>query len=256
MLAPLAAAVLAAALAGKAPAGSREAPFLVVLDPGHGGDQDGALAPDGTKEKDLTLQIAQRLGAALRKRGMKVVLTRTGDLSVPLANRAAIANAIRADVFLSIHLNSMPTTEQRQHTSGIETYFLSADATDAHATAVAARENADRIAGEEAMDPSDPVAGILSDLADADSLAGSSRLAYDIHEKLVGSLGAEDRRVKQAPFYVLAGARMPAALLELGFISHESDAARLVTRAYQDRIAEAVAEAVQGWRQETRRARR
>ncbi len=255
MIASLAAAVLAAALAGKAPP-PREAPFVVVLDPGHGGDQDGALAPDGTKEKDLALLIAQRVGAALRKRGVRVVLTRTGDLSVPLANRAAIANGIKADVFLSIHLNSMPTAEQRRHTSGIETYFLSADATDEHATAVAARENADRIAGEDEIDPGDPVAAILSDLADADSLAGSSRLAYDLQEKLVASLGAEDRKVKQAPFYVLAGARMPAALLELGFISHEADAARLETRGYQERMAEAVAEAVQSYRQETRRARR
>jgi N-acetylmuramoyl-L-alanine amidase len=255
MLGRLAAAVLAAALAGK-PAASREARFLAVVDPGHGGDQEGALAPDGTPEKDLTLQIAQRVGAALRRRGVKVVLTRTGDQSVPLANRAAIANAIQADVFLSIHLNSMPTVEQRQHTSGVETYFLSADATDAHATAVAARENADRIAGEEAIDPADPVAAILSDLADADTLAGSSRLAYDVHERLVTSLGVEDRKVKQAPFYVLAGARMPAALLELGFISHPADAARLVTRGYQERIAEAVADAVQAWRDETRKARR
>ncbi len=256
MLASLAAALLGAVLVGKAPPASREATFVVVLDPGHGGDQDGALAPDGSKEKDLTLQIAQRTGAALRKRGIRVVLTRTGDLSVPLANRAAIANAIKADVFLSIHLNSMPTAEQRRHTSGIETYFLSADATDEHATAVAARENADRLAGEDAIDPADPVAAILSDLADADTLAGSSRLAYDIHEKLVASLGAEDRKVKQAPFYVLAGARMPAALLELGFISHEADAARLETRGYQEQIAQAVADAVQAYRQETKRARR
>ncbi len=256
MLAPLAAALLALAAAAKGPAPAREKPFVVVLDPGHGGDQDGALSPAGVKEKDLTLQIAQRLGAALRRRGVRVVLTRTGDLSVPLANRPAIADAIRADLFVSVHLNSMPTAEQRRRTSGIETYFLSADATDAHATAVAARENADRIAGEEKLDPSDPVAGILSDLADAESLAESSRVAYLLHERLVAALGAEDHGVKQAPFYVLAGARMPAALLELGFISHPSDAARLETRAYQERIAEAVADAVQAWRQETRKARR
>ncbi len=256
MIAPLAAALLAAgALASRVPP-SREVPFVVVLDPGHGGDQKGALSPAGLKEKDLTLQIAQRVGVALRKRGMRVVLTRTGDLSVPLANRAAIANAIRADLFLSIHLNSMPTAEARRVTSGIETYFLSADATDAHASAVAARENADRIAGEDALDPADPVAAILSDLADADSLAGSSAIAYRIHERLVQALGEEDHGVKQAPFYVLAGARMPAALLELGFISHEAEAARLVTRAYQEMIADIVAEAVESWRRETKRARR
>lgn len=256
MLAPLAAALLALSAAVKGPAPAREKPFVVVLDPGHGGDQDGALSPAGVKEKDLTLRIAQRLGSALRRRGVRVVLTRTGDLSVPLANRPAIADAIRADLFVSVHLNSMPTAEQRQRTSGIETYFLSADATDAHATAVAARENADRIAGEEKLDPSDPVAGILSDLADAESLAESSRVAYLLHERLVAALGAEDHGVKQAPFYVLAGARMPAVLLELGFVSHEADAAKLVTRPYQERIAEAIAEGVQAYRQETRAARR
>ncbi len=256
MLAPLAAALLALSAAAKGPAPAREKPFVVVLDPGHGGDQDGALSPAGVREKDLTLQIAQRLGAALRRRGVRVVLTRTGDLSVPLANRPAIADAIRADLFVSVHLNSMPTAEQRQRTSGIETYFLSADATDAHATAVAARENADRIAGEEKLDPSDPVAGILSDLADAESLAESSRVAYLLHERLVAALGAEDHGVKQAPFYVLAGARMPAVLLELGFVSHEADAAKLVTRSYQERIAEAIAEGIAAFRGDTRRAQR
>ncbi|HET6440359.1 MAG TPA: N-acetylmuramoyl-L-alanine amidase [Anaeromyxobacter sp.] len=256
MVALLLAALLAGSPIGRGPAAPREAPFVVVLDPGHGGDQDGALSPGGLKEKDLTLEIAQRVGAVLRKGGMRVVLTRTGDLSVPLANRAAIANAIHADLFLSIHLNSMPTAEQRQHTSGIETYFLSADATDAHANAVAARENADRLAGEDPIDPADPVAAILSDLADADTLAGSSRLAYGLHERLVAALGVEDRGVKQAPFYVLAGARMPAALLELGFISHPADAARLVTRPYQQRIAEAIGAAIQAYRRETGAVRR
>jgi N-acetylmuramoyl-L-alanine amidase len=260
MLAPLAALLAAATLAspGRPPARgtAREAPFVVVLDPGHGGDQDGALSPAGLKEKDLTLDIARRVAAALKPQGVRVVLTRPGDLAVPLANRPAIANAIHADLFISIHLNSMPTAEQRAHTSGVESYFLSASATDAHATAVAARENADRLAGEELSDPSDPVAAILSDLADAESLAGSSRLAYDLHERLVAALGVQDHGVKQAPFHVLAGARMPAVLLELGFISNPDDSARLVTRGYQERIAAAVAEGVRAWRQETRQARR
>jgi N-acetylmuramoyl-L-alanine amidase len=185
-----------------------------------------------------------------------VILTRTGDISVPLANRAAIATALRADLFISVHLNSMPTPEQRRRTSGIETYFLSADATDTRASAVAARENADRLAGEPEPDPDDPVAGILSDLQDAASLQGSSRLAYAIHDKLVTALAAEDLGVKQAPFYVLAGARMPAVLLEVGFISHEDEAARLRTRPYRDRIAAAVAEGVRAFRAETRRASR
>jgi N-acetylmuramoyl-L-alanine amidase len=150
----------------------------------------------------------------------------------------------------------MPTVEQRRHTQGIETYFLSADASDTHASAVAARENADRLAGEPEADPDDPVAGILSDLQDADALQSSSRLAYDIHEQLVEKLGAEDRGVKQAPFYVLAGARMPAVLLEVGFISHEDEGRKLRTREYQEKVADAVAEGIHAFRTEMRRASR
>jgi N-acetylmuramoyl-L-alanine amidase len=250
VLAPLAASALALALAAKGPA------FVAVIDPGHGGEEHGAISSRGEKEKDLALDLATRISQRLRKMGAKVVLTRTGDISVPLANRAALATALRADLFVSVHLNSMPTSEQRRRTSGIETYFLSADATDTRASAVAARENADRLAGEPVADPRDAVAGILSDLEDAASLQGSSRLAYAIHERLVTSLAAEDLGVKQAPFYVLAGARMPAVLLEVGFISHEAEAAKLRTRAYRDRVADALAEGIRAFRAETLRASR
>jgi N-acetylmuramoyl-L-alanine amidase len=234
----------------------REPAFVVVVDPGHGGDQDGAVSPDGLKEKDVTLEIAQRVGAALRKRGVRVVLTRAGDLSVPLANRPAIANAIQADLFLSIHCNSMATAEARAVMTGVETYFLSAGASDSHASAVAARENADRLAGEDPLDPADPVAAILSDLSDADSLAAASRFAAAVQARLVAALGAEDRGVKQAPFYVLAGARVPAVLMEVGFISHAQESKKLVTRGYQEKVADAIAEAVVGYRGEARRVRR
>jgi len=250
VLASVAASALALALAARTPA------FVAVIDPGHGGDQEGALSPSGEKEKDVALDLALRISRRLKKMGAKVVLTRTGDFSVPLANRAALATALRADLFVSVHLNSMPTPEQRHRTSGIETYFLSAGATDTRASAVAARENADRLAGEPEIDPNDPVAGILSSLEDAASLQGSSRLAYAIHERLVTSLEAEDHGVKQAPFYVLAGARMPAVLLEVGFISHDGEAAKLRTRAYRERIADAVAAGVVAFRAETRRASR
>jgi N-acetylmuramoyl-L-alanine amidase len=242
--------LLATLLAGRAPA------FVVVVDPGHGGDQEGAHSPGGAKEKDLALVIARKIASRLKKAGARPVLTRTGDIAVPLANRAAVANALRADLFLSVHLNSMPSAEQRRVQAGVETYFLSADATDASATAVAARENADRLAGEPVVDPNDPVAVILSDLEDQASLDGSSRLAYAVHDRLVAALGAEDRGVKQAPFYVLAGARMPAVLLELGFISHAEESERLRDPAYQDRIAEAVVQGVTAFRAQARRASR
>jgi N-acetylmuramoyl-L-alanine amidase len=232
--------------------------FTAVVDPGHGGEKDGAVSPKGDKEKELTLQIARRVKRRLEALGGRVLLTRSGDTRVPLANRAAVANAVRADLFVSIHLNSMPTEASRRSSSGVETYFLSADASDAGAEASAARENADRLAGEPQPDKDDPVAAILEDLEAADALAGSSRLAHALHEKLVAALATENRGVKQAPFYVLAGARMPAVLLEVGFISNEAEAARLRTPAHQEKIAAAVAEGVQAWRgaEKRREARR
>jgi N-acetylmuramoyl-L-alanine amidase len=249
MLAPAAALVLA--LAAAAPP-----TFVAVVDPGHGGTQEGALSPRGVRESDLALEIGRRVAVRLRRAGAKVILTRTGDISVPMANRAAIANAIRADLFVSIHLNSMPTVEARRVTSGVETYFLSADATDTHASAVAARENADRLAGEPEPDPDDPVGVILSSLEDAASLQGSSRLAYAVHDRLVSALGAPDRGVKQAPFYVLAGARMPAVLVEVGFISNDAESERLRSKDYQEKVAAAIADGVAQFRRETRASRR
>ena len=247
----MAAALLAAALALAAAAPA----FTAVIDPGHGGDMPGAISPAGDAEKDLTLELARRLKKRLEALGGQAVLTRPGDARVPLANRSAVANAVKADLFISIHLNSMPTEAARRVSSGVETYFLSADASDAGAAAAAARENADRVAGEPTLDPGDPVAAILDDLASADALAGSSRLAYAIHDKLVTALHAENRGVKQAPFYVLAGARMPAVLLEVGFISNAAEVARIKTAEHQEKIAAAIAEGVAAWRAGERRRR-
>jgi N-acetylmuramoyl-L-alanine amidase len=245
-IAPLLAALLAAA-APKAPT------WVVVLDPGHGGEQLGARSPGGALEKDVVLQIARRLRPKLEQQGARVVLTRTGDLTVPLTTRAVLANGLKADLFISIHLNSMPTAATRRLSEGVETYFLSADASDANAAAAAARENADRAAGEPLPDPGDPVAGILQDLEATAALDGASRAAYALHDQLVKGLGVEDRGVKQAPFYVLAGARMPAVLLEVGFISHPAESARLLTAAHQEKIAAAIAAGVKAWREAERR---
>ncbi|HZZ85825.1 MAG TPA: N-acetylmuramoyl-L-alanine amidase [Anaeromyxobacteraceae bacterium] len=242
---PLLLALLLALLPGAAFAAPP--PLLVVVDPGHGGDKDGAVSPLGLKEKDLTLAIARKLAERLRAGGAEVVLTREADAPVDLARRAGLANARQADLFVSVHLNSMPG-RARGTTHGVETYFLSADASDAGAHAVAARENADKLAGGAPFDPNDPVGGILQDLQDADALAESSRLAYAIHERVVARTGAPDRGVKQAPFYVLAGARMPAVLLELGFVSQPAEARRLADPAYQDRLARAVADGIASWR--------
>jgi N-acetylmuramoyl-L-alanine amidase len=221
--------------------------FVAVIDPGHGGEKDGAVSVEGKREKDLTLQIARLLRKRLEKQGARVVLTRGGDESVELARRAALANAEKADLFVSIHLNSAPGAAGAK-ARGVETYFLSADATDASATAVAARENADRLAGEPELDPADVVGGILSDLEDNANLSESSRLAQAIHGAVVRGTRATDRGVKQAPFYVLAGARMAAVLVELGFVSHPVEGKDLARPARQEALANALAAGIAAWR--------
>lgn len=230
-------------------------PFVAVVDPGHGGDQEGALGPGGLREKDVALAIAHRVAARLRALGATVLLTRERDERRDLSERVALANDAEADLFLSIHLNSMASAARRVRTRGVETYFLSAEATDPTAFAVAARENADRRPSED-LPGLDPVAGILSDLGSVDALAESSRLAHAVHQAVVQRTGATSLGVKQAPFHVLAGARMPAVLVEVGFVSHREESRLLATAAYQEKVAAAIVEGVAAFRGVGRQAAR
>lgn len=217
-------------------------PLRVVVDPGHGGAKDGAIGPAGTKEKEVALAISLRLAALLEGRGHEVILTRADDRSLGLAPRIELANERRADLFVSIHANSVPSSRDRVH--GVETYFLSAEASDERALALANQENADEV---EAPTPSGPLAFILADLARMETHVGSSRLAVEIHEHLVRASGARDRGVRQAPFFVLSGARMPAVLVEVGYISHPREEQRLIRAESQARIARAIAEGIESF---------
>lgn len=215
----------------------------IVLDPGHGGSEVGAIGPSGVQEKDLTLQIARelagKLGAAL---GVQVLLTRYDDAVLPHDTRAAIANQNRADLFVSIHLNS--SLGAGAH--GAETYFLSQQASDSRAASAAAAEN---LAGEAGAGTNgDPAAQdlqlILWDLAQSRHMAESQRLANLIQRELNQALQLKDRGVKQAPFRVLMGAAMPAVLVELGFISNPEEEKKLQDPAYRDQLLDALARAI------------
>ncbi len=216
-----------------------EGRLVVAIDPGHGGDKDGAVSDAGLKEKDVCLAVARKLAAKLEAEGHRVLLTRAKDVALPLEARIALANREGADLFVSIHANSMPEP-LRGRTHGVETYFLSAEATGAEALAVARAENAD---GEtaRAAGPAGAVDAILADLARSQAHADSSRLAYALHGKLLAVTGRKDRGVHQAPFVVLEGAAMPAVLLEIGYLSHAAEAAKLATGAEQEAIAAALA---------------
>jgi N-acetylmuramoyl-L-alanine amidase len=225
-----------------APDGKARAPIRrIVVDAGHGGHDPGAVGPRRVREKDVTLAIARRLARKLRAAGFEVALTRDDDRYLALEERTALANTARGDLFVSIHANAHP----RRNRSGVETYFLNVT-DDRYAARLAARENgADP--GEVPQDGE--LLRILSDL-DARASAGASRrlaglVQREVTRSVRGEVGAvRDLGVKSALFYVLLGARMPAVLVETGFISNRDEERRLASGRYQDAVATAIARAV------------
>jgi N-acetylmuramoyl-L-alanine amidase len=225
---------------------------LVVVDAGHGGNQEGALGPGGLKEKEICLQIATKLKAALeREVGAQVILTRERDGLLKLSDRVALANRAKPDVFVSVHANSMPTKRQRDRTEGIETFFLSANASDDEARKTADRENAETPSAA-AVGHDDTLSYILADLQRSEAHVDASRLAYSVHQSLIASTGAIDRGVQQAPFYVLMGVEAPAILVEVGFISHPREGKRLAEASYQDTLAASIAQGVRAFLEQVR----
>jgi N-acetylmuramoyl-L-alanine amidase len=218
----------------------------VVVDAGHGGKDPGAVGPTGLKEKDVVLKIAKKVARQLEKElGCEVTLTREDDRFLPLEQRAAIANAKKADLFVSIHANAAPSRRLR----GIETYFLNF-AVDEDAMRVAAAENAmstKRIAD---------LQNILSDIMKNTKVNESSRLAGQVQNGIVDRLGAKysnirNLGVKQAPFFVLIGARMPSILAEVSFISNREEEGRLRDGHYLDHIAYGVIDGIKSYARET-----
>jgi len=214
--------------------------FVVVLDPGHGGEHAGAVGPRQLKEKDVTLAVALRLKARLEAvPGVSVLLTREDDVDVGLHARMVFANTKKADLFVSLHANSMPTRLSRKEAHGVETYFLSADPSSAEARMLADAENAD--APEDAPQATDdPVGLILQDLARTAAHVDAAAFAKLVHRSIVKGTQTKSRGVKQAPFYVLIGAEMPAILVEMGFISHPWEGRRLSDPAHQEKLAAAI----------------
>jgi N-acetylmuramoyl-L-alanine amidase len=213
----------------------------VVLDPGHGGDDHGAEGPRGLLEKDLTLDVARRLARELEARGLRVVLSRREDRFVGLAERTRVANEARADLFVSIHANGAEARAAR----GVETYFASLEASDEAAKRLAIAENeAFGGAAAPATTGSDPLAAILGDMIATEHLVDSQEFARLALEQLAAGDATHSRGVKQAPFVVLMGVEMPAALVEIGFITNVREEAVLTRAAERDRIAKGLAAAV------------
>jgi N-acetylmuramoyl-L-alanine amidase len=227
----------------------RKAGFTIVIDPGHGGEEEGAHGPTGLREKDVTLDVARRLKSRLAgDRDTEVILTRDEDRRVALDDRTAVANHAVADLFVSIHANS----SRRDSAHGSETYFVSYQATDDESRAVAALEN-NTLQLEKGVSGKNGLDLVLWDLAQSAFLKESSDLAEAIQDRLNDTLGVRNRGIKQAPFRVLMGATMPAVLVEIAFISSPDEEKRLRDAAFKDRIADALAESIRRFRQRTSR---
>jgi N-acetylmuramoyl-L-alanine amidase len=223
-------------------------PLRVVLDPGHGGIEDGAIGPSGLKEKDLVLDVARRLAVLLRLEGFEVTLTRNGDDDISLDDRAGIANEKRADLFVSLHANAA----RHRGAFGAETFFLAPEASDDEARTLAALENnAARVDDESGrLNADGELPLILWDMAQLGYLEESARLARTIQDRLNILLDIRDRGVRQAPFRVLVGATCPAVLVELGFLTNPAEEARLAGGAYRRQLAEALRDAIGTFRAE------
>jgi N-acetylmuramoyl-L-alanine amidase len=228
---------------GAGPTGKGRTVARVVLDPGHGGTDPGATGPTGLKEKDVTLALAHKVAPVLARHGVEITLTRDDDRFVTLEERTARANAFGADLFVSIHCNAAEARTRK----GVETYVLDTTANEM-AGKVAARENGASLAA------SNEVALLLASMRIADQATRSTRLAELLQRASIASLsgqyeGVVDGGVHRAGFYVLVGARMPAVLFETSYISNNTEEQRLGSSDYQQRLADAIANAIKAYRE-------
>lgn len=218
----------------------------VFLDPGHGGEDSGTKRGD-VLEKEVVLSFSRKTATHLKKLGFEVSFSRTKDVFLPLDIRTKLAQEWKADVFISVHVNSSKHSSAR----GTETYILSQEATDAEARKLALLENS---YAEKAKEKESALQDILWDMEQTLYLQESAYLASYVHEAIVehaeknlsqaGDRGWKNRGVRQAPFYVLNRAPMPAILVELGYLSNEGDAKLLLKESFQDNLARALAQGV------------
>lgn len=214
----------------------------VVIDAGHGGHDTGTIGPTGLLEKDLTLDVATRLGELIADRiGSEIVYTRSDDTFIPLGERTAMANEKGADLFISVHANSSRVRAVR----GIETYYLNLTG-DREALATAARENA---SSEKTIHE---LQDLVSKITLTEKISESREFASQVQHSLFTAVSRENatlrnRGVRTAPFVVLIGARMPSVLAEISFISNPRDEKLLKTPAYRQKIAEALYKGVAGY---------
>jgi len=220
----------------------------VVIDPGHGGDDTGAIGPGGTMEKDVVLQMSKRLGWQLRnKYGIDVNYTRIDDRAISLDDRNRIAKGFNADLFISIHTNAA----ESEKLDGYQTFYLN-NATDKASRRLAAREN------ESLGKNMDDLERIILTMMQNVNTDESRFLSKSIHKNVLSNMsryGLKDRKIKSALFYVLVGAQCPAVLIETSFISNPAEEKRLKTPEYQEEMVRAIATGISDYLAKSKMAR-
>lgn len=226
----------------KAPPPQTAVKKVIVIDPGHGGLDSGTVASDNTMEKDIVLAAGLKLRSVLAARGYTVHMTRDSDIFIPLRQRVNIARAWRADLFISLHADSIHDPDL----SGLSVYTLSEKGSDREAAALAARENqADVIAGVDLSGDNSSVAPILIDLAQRDTMNKSSHFAETAISELSHATDILPRRPhRSGALVVLKAPDVPAVLIELGYLSNAHDEKQMKSPAWRDRVAAAIAAAV------------
>ena len=221
----------------------QKASKIIVLDPGHGGDDVGALSQNKKlREKDIALSVSKKTASLLKERGYKVLLTRSNDRFIKLRSRTSFANDKGAHLFISIHANAAPNKEKAKSMNGIETFFLSPSRSERSMNAA----NLENKADTDEMNYFTKVSFL--NFLNREKIIASNNLAIDMQAALLKSVRASykvsDGGVREAPFWVLVGALMPAVLIEIGYISHPEESQKIANSKYQDHIAKGIADGV------------
>ena len=221
----------------------QKASKIIVLDPGHGGDDVGALSQNKKlREKDIALSVSKKTASLLKERGYKVLFTRSNDRFIKLRSRTSFANDKGAHLFISIHANAAPNKEKAKSMNGIETFFLSPSRSERSMNAA----NLENKADTDEMNYFTKLSFL--NFLNREKIIASNKLAIDIQAGLLKSVRASykvsDGGVREAPFWVLVGALMPAVLIEIGYISHPDESQKIANSKYQDRLAKGIADGV------------
>ncbi|AII15078.1 N-acetylmuramoyl-L-alanine amidase [Campylobacter iguaniorum] len=217
----------------------------IVLDPGHGGKDAGAVGGSKLYEKHIVLKVALKTGEILKDRGYKVHYTRSNDKFIGLRNRTSFANDKMADLFISVHANAAPNKQKAKSMEGIETFFLSPTRSERSMSAA----NLENKADTDEMNYFTKISFL--NFLNREKIIASNKLAIDIQSSLLGSVrkkySVSDGGVREAPFWVLVGASMPAVLVEIGYITHPTEGPRIANDEYISKLATGLADGVDSY---------